>query len=729
MTGILALQRVRRVPLLACLMFITATLGFLAWTGVASAASFTVTTTNDSYDAACAPTLCSLRDAIVAADAAGTASTITLPAGTYKLTIPSTGADNPSTGDLDIDNSASVTINGAGSGSTVIDANGFDRAFAVQNGAGLTLSGVTIEHGNPSSSSSGSQNGGAIYSDGALTLNGDVTLSQNAANNGTARGGAIFSDTDQTVLSLTGAKFVGNTAEDGGAIFFNSVQGSITNSTFTSNNASSGTGGAIEAEGGNLTVAGSIFTGNTSGYGGAIDDDTYTGYTLMLTNNSFVANTAAAGGALAYDWGDLTASGNTFTGNSATTNNGSGGAIYQNGADSTATASVYNNTFDHNVAYGGGALDNAHHIVKWLFYNNTLTDNQASGAGDGIYAPGNVGTGSSYANNIVAGNVGGDCAGTAITAAQDPGNNLDGDGSCFGQNAGDLTKANPELGQLADNGGGTETYALLAGSPAIDAGNDAQCPATDQRGVARPQGAHCDIGAFEAAAASLALSDTAPASATTNVPFTDTVKVTDTGPGPSTTTTVTDQLPAGETLQHATPSQGSCSSSGSPAKVTCALGKINVSDSATVALLVSEANPGSVSDTAIATNDQGANVSAPATTTVVSPPPSGGTPPPSGGTPKAITGGHSHVTKHSARLHGTVSTGGQTTWYLFQYGRTRSLGLATARFKLTSSGKVAVTIRHLLAGNKYFFRLVAINHNGISSGAKHSFRTKKHHHA
>ncbi len=79
------------------------------------------------------------------------------------------------------------------------------------------------------------------------------------------------------------------------------------------------------------------------------------------------------------------------------------------------------------------------------------------------------------------------------------GNNLDGDGTCnLAPGLGDLVSTDPRLGPLADNGGPTETHALLAGSPAIDAGSD-DCPppATDQRGVARPDGAACDIGAFE----------------------------------------------------------------------------------------------------------------------------------------------------------------------------------------------------------------------------------------
>ncbi len=61
----------------------------------------------------------------------------------------------------------------------------------------------------------------------------------------------------------------------------------------------------------------------------------------------------------------------------------------------------------------------------------------------------------------------------------------------------DLTGKNPQLGPLQDNGGPTPTMALAATSPAVDAGDDSSCPATDQRGISRPQGPHCDIGAFE----------------------------------------------------------------------------------------------------------------------------------------------------------------------------------------------------------------------------------------
>jgi uncharacterized repeat protein (TIGR01451 family) len=238
--------------------------------------------------------------------------------------------------------------------------------------------------------------------------------------------------------------------------------------------------------------------------------------------------------------------------------------------------------------------------------------------------------------------------------------------------------------------------------------------------VARPQGAACDIGAFEAAAAALSVSNTAPSTGTTGNPFVYTITVGDNGPGHSTGTTVVDQLPAGETLFGATPSQGSCSASGSPAKVTCDLGVIDSGSHATVTLVVTEANAGSVTDTATATNDQGANVSGSATTNLVKPvAPAGAT------GPHAKTGGHSHVRKHSAKVRGHVSNGSQPTWFFFQYGTRRKLGSVSGLVRISSSRNVSATIRHLLAGKKYYYRLVAINDSGKSFGKIHSFRTKK----
>jgi hypothetical protein len=106
-------------------------------------------------------------------------------------------------------------------------------------------------------------------------------------------------------------------------------------------------------------------------------------------------------------------------------------------------------------------------------------------------------------NSIVTGNSGPQCFyapwGSGVVTFTSLGNNLVADATCGvpAPASSDLIVADAMLGPLADNGGLTLTHALLPGSPALDAANNGACPATDQRGVARPQGAGCDIGSFE----------------------------------------------------------------------------------------------------------------------------------------------------------------------------------------------------------------------------------------
>src|ERR1700733_5654698 len=180
------------------LLVAVAARGVLGASGLASAASFTI---NDTTDAALATPgatscvsshggSCTLRAAVQAADNGGGASTITVPAGNYKITIPPSGSDDPSNGDLDINNDASLIVTGAGAASTTIDANQLDRAFNVQPGASLSLSAVTIENGFAESGGAGF--GGAIESQGALSVDG-VTFQDNSgpSSNFVATGGAI----------------------------------------------------------------------------------------------------------------------------------------------------------------------------------------------------------------------------------------------------------------------------------------------------------------------------------------------------------------------------------------------------------------------------------------------------------------------------------------------------------------------------------------------------------
>jgi hypothetical protein len=124
--------------------------------------------------------------------------------------------------------------------------------------------------------------------------------------------------------------------------------------------------------------------------------------------------------------------------------------------------------------------------------NSTFSGNNAP-FGGGIVNYGKA----AVQNTIMANSFGNNCDGTVVNG----GNNLDSDGSCgWGSNNGSLNHVDPHLGPLSNYGGSTQTFKLWPDSPAIDAvifNAPNGCPATDQRGVARPIGPRCDIGAYE----------------------------------------------------------------------------------------------------------------------------------------------------------------------------------------------------------------------------------------
>jgi CSLREA domain-containing protein len=281
------------------------------------------------------------------------------------------------------------------------------------------------------------------------------------------------------VVEISGVTIQNGYASNGGGIRDYSWDFTLTNST-VSNNAASGNGGGIS--GPFLTLTNSTVSNNAaSGNGGGIF-----GYEPTLTNSTVSGNTAQHGGGIFAAYLEVTNS--TVSGNTA---GGSGGGIYAY----YGNLGVTNSTVSGNTAggYGGG-------ICAWELSDSTLTNSTVSGntaaQGGGVYQPWSVFYPAEFAltNTIVADNSVDNCGGEAFSF----GYSLTDDDSCFMGAAGDLVVADAMLGPLQDNGGPTETHALLAGSPAIDAGSPA-CPppATDQRGVARPQGTDCDIGAVE----------------------------------------------------------------------------------------------------------------------------------------------------------------------------------------------------------------------------------------
>jgi predicted outer membrane repeat protein len=480
-----------------------------------------------------------LRAAIMEANALAGPNIILLPAGTFGLSIAGAGEDLGITGDLDVtDPSGALTIIGAGSDATIIDAGGdtgiLDRVFEVHTG-GLHLQGLTVQGGRAGGGAATDalgSGGGLLVDAGAVSLT-DVRVRGNRAD---YRGGGLFFNENSvdaaTVINstisnnyaeyygggvwtgrdtaITSSVIAGNAAGQlyGGGITHDSDADTllqIVESSITGNTAHDGGGIATSSD---LILRHSVISGNTvSGNGGGLRADMST-TTVAIEDSSFSDNQANQGGGL-YNNATVTAIGTTFTGNQAiaTADYTGGGAIY-NGGISTAHLTLTNATISGNASanYGGGILNRGTAYVT----NATITNNTSSQRAVNNLAT--AGTVFEIRNTIIAGNAGNRDIGDAGYTSR--GHNLIGDignavGFTHGLN-GDLVgdsadggPLNPQLGPLQDNGGPTQTHALLAGSLAIDGGGTAGVPASDQRGVPRAldgdgNGSHVpDIGAVE----------------------------------------------------------------------------------------------------------------------------------------------------------------------------------------------------------------------------------------
>lgn len=233
------------------------------------------------------------------------------------------------------------------------------------------------------------------------------------------------------------------------------------------NGFSGGAGGGIGVEsGGNLTLNNCLINGNVAESAGGVFVDS--GAIVTIKNSTISGNISfVEGGGVSNRGGMLTMINSTINGNEAPL----GGGI---SVENSGTATILNSTVTENGNAGGSSGEiGGLRVVSGSTVNikNTIV-----------------------ANNIVSGTSIADVEGTVNSQ----GTNLVGNAAgSSGFIASDLLNVNPLLGALVNNGGTTQTQALLAGSPAIDAGNNTGAPAIDQRGAARPVGAFVDIGAFE----------------------------------------------------------------------------------------------------------------------------------------------------------------------------------------------------------------------------------------
>lgn len=482
----------------------------------------------------------------------GAANTIGLGAATYRLSIK--GKDDPTnaTGDLDVGPGISgLTIAGRGASKTKIDATGLgDRVLSVGSAADVTLARLTVTGGHaptgtpdspsPIPSQGGGHGGdgepgGGILNDGHVKLV-RVLLTGNRAGNGGAGGagggrgvgggdgglggGGGGIDNNGT-LTLIASSITRNSAGAGGAGGKGGAQEDGLSGGPGGQGAAGGDGGGIRSFG-DVTLTSSTVSGNLAGRGGAGGEGgegnsgggvgghgagggdggfgggvfVYPSGHAAVTNSTLAANLAGGGGrggAGGSGLGSATpgvSGGNGGDGGGGGTG-GSGGALAHSGVGSVqlGDATVTDN------GRGGGGIPGAPGKLGTGDpdgTNGAAGTSGGAGVGSGLFQ--NGGGTTTLRNTIVAVNgAGGNCSGAVVAPAGGGHDLAFGDASCPG------IHANPKLGPLAANGGPTETVALRPGSAAIDRvpASGAGCPATDQRGLHRPQHAGCDIGAFE----------------------------------------------------------------------------------------------------------------------------------------------------------------------------------------------------------------------------------------
>ena len=318
----------------------------------------------------------------------------------------------------------------------------------------------------------------AFANDAVVDLGADITLTDCAAGDG---GSLLRPNTNPDPATLDGHGFTITQTCKSNVVVQNSTAGlTVRNLTVT--------GGDVEGNGagifsiGDLTIEDSVLTNNkaTGAGGGALTD----GH-LVVRRSSVVGNSTGKGGGGVLGFLSVTVS------DSNVSENVNGGI--STGPDETAQLTVINTTIHHNTigGLGGGAFSGGDATLVYV----TITDNTVNEAFANLFVNGEL---TSF-GTVVTGP--GNNANCLVCQGNSLGYNFSDDPSCkFDASTDRMNAGDPKLGPLASNGGPTQTRLPLAGSPLLDAIPAAACApdvSVDQRGVARPQGGFCDIGAVE----------------------------------------------------------------------------------------------------------------------------------------------------------------------------------------------------------------------------------------
>lgn len=418
----------------------------------APAATLYVNTATGSDGNACTSSGAPCATIAAAIDKASSGDTIQIAAGTYN--------------EHDVQVSKELTLIGAGAGSTIVDAGGNGRVFRIN--VSSTLSHMTIQNGlTPEDSNLFNTSGaGVLVGSYTNTVLDNVVIADSEAS---GNGGGVFNN---GFLTISNSEIVANVANGIGGGIYNYNLGAITvtQSLVAENTAVGIQGGGIYT-GQPLTLVDTTIRGNRVGtFGGGLY---LTGDTTEMTNVTITENEAESGAGVFAGFGTVM----TVT-------------------NSTVSGNVSGNNYAGLYLTGAG--------TELLMVNSTIAANTRTGTNGNGRNGLNVASGAvaTVQNSIIANNQDYQC--NSSTNFFSAGGNLASDYSCDFDAATDQEVVDPLLGMLADNGGGTPTHALLPGSPAIDAGVNAGCPADDQRGITRPfdgdndSTATCDSGAYEA---------------------------------------------------------------------------------------------------------------------------------------------------------------------------------------------------------------------------------------
>ena len=499
-----------------------------------------------------------LRFCIEQADAAHSATSDIINFSSAVFSTPQTITLKSANGPLVVNDSHPLAINGP-TGDTVTVSGGDAIEVLDIAGGTVSISHLAIAHGNAVSNASTSGQGGGIFDSGQLTLT-DCTLDHDVA--GPSAGGLFVNvNSSATLLNCTfnldtaaqtspvvdgegGAIFTAGTLKltdcilsnclaggvGGGAIFITvNANATLTNCTLSNDKAPVEDGGGIFVD--DLSTATltncTLSDDSAANGGGGICTDGRS--TLTVKQCTFSDDSAATGGGIAnVQGGTATVTESTFSNDSksafvnqgtatltaCTFNNDSG--ISGGGLENLATATVTNCTFSNDTATstssidGGGAIANVNAIggATLTVLNCTIANSAAINGCSGGGILNQTGATLNLINTIVAENTatgsGPEVAGSVNSADH----NLIGDGrgmSIVTDKGGNLIGGNgkpvidPRLGPLQNNGGPTQTLALLADSPAIGHADNTKAPGTDQRGITRIDEFFevTDIGAFE----------------------------------------------------------------------------------------------------------------------------------------------------------------------------------------------------------------------------------------